>query len=994
MPIYNQYLFFSLFVVSGFSGLIYESIWSHYLKLFLGHAAYAQTLVLAIFMGGMAIGAWISGHYSTRWRSLMLGYAVVELFIGVMAIIFHPTYLSVTEFTFSTFISGFAEAPLLVVAIKWGIAALLILPQSILLGMTFPLMVGGLIRRFPQDPGRMLATLYFTNSLGAVMGVLVSAFVLIPLVGLPGTILSAGIINISLALVVWALIKNHPQENIHTARAPTTVGRSEQLLPLVLMLIASFTGLSSFLYEIGWIRMLTLVLGGTSHSFELMLAAFILGLALGGLWIRNRIDQLANPQQFLGYVQIAMGLGALLSIVLYSYSFDLMSYFLTIVRHNAQSYPLFLLFGAMLAILIMLPATFCAGMTLPLITRLAIKGAQGEKGIGYIYAANTLGAIVGIFMAVHLLLPTIGMKNMIMVGAIIDFALGLYLIGLFAGSKVRSKWVVVIGLMVALLPALFIDLDLKQLTSGVFRYGAAASEMETIYYRDGKTSSVAMQESLQSGKRVLLNNGKPDASIMMLADGVRTKDEDTQILLGALPLMFVPEARSGAVIGLGSGMTTHTLLASPKLEYVDTIEIEEAVIDASRLFLPAVARTYDDPRSQLHVEDAKTFFSMHDKRYDIIISEPPNPWVSGVATLFSQEFYHRIKEHLTTGGIFVQWLHLYEIDMPLVAMVFNALGREFRDYSVFTSNQGDIVIVASADSAVPKISDQALGYSELMPLLSRIDINGPADLAIRALTDKRVLAPLFHLITPQVNSNFFPKLDVLAPKARYMRADARSLIFLKQSTVPILPFLNAAPQQYSAAEVSNNPHLTKVKKQRYSRLVRDLLLSTTGTVMTDDQQYQQAYNQAVLLRHGLFNCSVGDVVNASQSLWDLGLLTTPHLSRQELAPLWDYVANTPCFEMKQSDSELNQWLSLFAGVSKQAHQQIIDVGLDLLKSDTVLDQPDRQLYLLMMIILADVANGGGVEQSNRLWEEWHDFLAKESRHNMVLLHLLVLAGIK
>ena len=168
----------AVFVVSGFTGLIYESIWSHYLKLFLGHAAYAQTLVLAIFMGGMALGSWAVAHYSLRIRQLLWGYVLVEGLIGILGILFHETFVAAVNFSFASVIPALSGA-FSIHAYKWSLAALLILPQSVLLGMTFPLISGGLIRRWPDQPGKTLATLYFTNSLGAAIGVLVSGFVLI-----------------------------------------------------------------------------------------------------------------------------------------------------------------------------------------------------------------------------------------------------------------------------------------------------------------------------------------------------------------------------------------------------------------------------------------------------------------------------------------------------------------------------------------------------------------------------------------------------------------------------------------------------------------------------------------------------------------------------------------------------------------------------------------------------------------------------------------------
>src|SRR5262249_7730833 len=176
----------TVFTLSGFAGLIYESIWSHYLKLFLGHAGYAQTLVLAIFMGGMAIGSWLAARYSRNWRNLLLGYAVTEASIGVLALVFHEIFVTVTEAAFDYILPG-VGAPAMAAAAKWALGTALILPQSVLLGMTFPLMSGGLIRRYPATPGAVLATLYFTNSLGAGIGVLVAGFAMIEHLGLPGT---------------------------------------------------------------------------------------------------------------------------------------------------------------------------------------------------------------------------------------------------------------------------------------------------------------------------------------------------------------------------------------------------------------------------------------------------------------------------------------------------------------------------------------------------------------------------------------------------------------------------------------------------------------------------------------------------------------------------------------------------------------------------------------------------------------------------------------
>ena len=315
-------LYFVIFAISGFSGLIYESIWSHYLKLFLGHAAYAQSLVLIIFMGGMALGAWLASRFSAKSRSPLLLYAAVELIVGLIALLFHDVFTSLIEVFYSSVLPSMGS-PAGGAVLKWLAASILIMPQSVLLGMTFPLMSAGIIRRYPDTPGGSIAMLYFTNSIGAAIGVLASGFWLINLVGLPGTIFSAGLLNILLAITVWVLVRLDPSPS--TKPIPTEAGAEKSASLKKIFLIAAFiTGAASFIYEISWIRMLSLVLGATTHSFELMLSAFITGLAFGGLWIKRRIDRIKSPVRFSGYVQLIMGVLALLTLPVFATSFHWM----------------------------------------------------------------------------------------------------------------------------------------------------------------------------------------------------------------------------------------------------------------------------------------------------------------------------------------------------------------------------------------------------------------------------------------------------------------------------------------------------------------------------------------------------------------------------------------------------------------------------------------------------------------------------------------------
>lgn len=994
MPKSRIYFFFVLFTLSGFSGLIYESIWSHYLKLFLGHAAYAQTLVLAIFMGGMAIGAWLSGLLSIRWRRLLIGYAIVEIIIGFLALVFHTVFIDVTEFTFSTLISGMGDTPLLVIAIKWAIASLLIFPQSVLLGMTFPLMVGGVLRHFPEKPGHTLSMLYFTNSFGAVIGVLTSSFVLIGSVGLPGTMLTAGLINIILALIVWGLAKNYiDPAPLKEKPSPTSAPLNTTVTPQILLLVALLTGLSSFMYEIGWIRMMVFVMGGSTHSFELMLAAFILGIALGGFWIRNRIDQIKDSRVFLGYVQIAMGLAAVLSIWLYQYSFDLMGLLHDVIQRKDSTYPIYLFFSGFIAILIMLPATFCAGMTLPLITRLILRTNKGESGIGFVYSANTLGAIIGIFLSVHLIMPLLGLKNLIGIAAAIDVMLGFYLLGIFSTKTIPTplfrKAFIGVASIVLCVSILVVEFDIKRMASGVFREGKVETAGEVIYFKDGKTGSISVVEYNEFSQRVLVNNGKPDASIAMDPDAERANDEGTQILVGALPFMHHPEAKTAAMIGMGSGMSTHALLASPNLESVDTIEVEAAVFEAARLFLPVVDRAYNDPRSHLFVEDAKTFFSIHEKKYDIVVSEPSNPWVSGVATLFSKEFYNRIKNHIAPGGIFVQWIQLYEIDEELVASIFNALGSEFQDYTLYNSGAGDIIIIASPDRPLTTLNPVALDFPNLKPLLKNSGINNYQDVELHRIGSKRVLAPLFKTLNYNYNSDYFPILDTNASRTRFTGASALQIRGLLLSVIPALNILDRR-LDYPSRQYTASTRVVTSEQRHYLIKLRDRIINYNSARKSNTKREYLLERNATVVRYSFSHCVQGSTQPALDELIKLGFKVVPLLTQAEQKPLWEFIATTSCFTQQEENSELTQWLQLFQAINTSNYKEMSTISKTLLDTKHYNKNIKSLTYLLSIGILGD-AMRGRVDLGTAHWHQWYDKLGREP--DIMLLLILSAAGI-
>ena len=798
-------LLVALFMLSGMAGLIYESIWSRYLGLFVGHSAYAQVIVLVIFLGGMSGGALVVARRSDGIRDPLRAYAWVEAIVGLLGLAFDPLFRVVTAVAYETWFPALAGTPGLTI-VKWSAAGVLILPQSILLGATFPLMSAGVLRLAPKAPGHMLALLYFANSLGAAAGALLSGFFLVGAFGLPGTVATAAMINLAVAGAVIvarrasepvpdAAVQKMPKATATASRVGKEAGPSGAPDLLRLLLIVSFgTAVASFIYEIAWIRMLSLVLGSTTRSFEVMLSAFILGLALGAFWVRSRADRFRSPLEALGVLQWAMGSVALATLPLYMASFHWTSGTLLSLTRDDGGYRVFTLFRYALCLVVMLPATFCAGTTLPLITRTLLAQVRGERAIGLVYGVNTLGSILGAALAGLLLMPLLGLKGLLIAGALIDVGLGVALLSAAGRSATGARRLVpvAVGLTALLVAgALFlVHFDLYLLTSGVYRSGMLADRnaIQVLHYRDGRTATVSVEHYESSQSLTLSTNGKGDASLRLLwmrPEGQRPRtafhsDESTQALAGILTLAHAPGARNAAVIGQGSGMTSHYLLGSPGLEQLTTIEIEPEVIEASRLFLPANRRVFEDPRSRFELDDAKSYFAASQRRFDLIVSEPSNPWVSGVAGLFSAEFYQRIRGNLTPDGVFGQWLHVYELDDDLALSVLAAIHTSFRTYEVFMVGESDMLIVATnraaglvPDWGVIRFPGIAADLSNVHPFT--VDVFEGLRVGGR-----EVFAPLLESGV-RAHSDFFPFLDEGAEKARFLAGTADGFLHLHAS---------------------------------------------------------------------------------------------------------------------------------------------------------------------------------------------------------------------
>ncbi|MBU5638669.1 hypothetical protein KOM00_18230 [Geomonas sp. Red69] len=942
------------------------------MKLFLGHAAYAQTLVLAIFMGGMAIGSWACSRYSTKWKNLLLGYALTEGIIGFCAFIFHGLFTRSIDISYIQIIPQIGT-PAFINVFKWGLSALMILPQSVLLGMTFPLMSSGILRLFPNRPGKTIAMLYFANSIGAAVGVLVSGFILIRVVGLPWTMGIAGFINISLAIIVWTLICKMPSVECRDKEEILVESSLNQNTKLYnFFLVASFvTGAASFIYEIGWIRMLSLVLGTSTHAFELMLSAFILGLAFGGLWIQRCIDKVVNPVMYLSKVQVVMGLLALSTLLFYGNTFEVMQWIVKTIPKSDNGYLLFNLSSSVIAMAIMLPTTFCAGMTLPLITYVLIKQGCGEKSIGAVYATNTIGAITGVFFAIHLGLPLLGLKGLITCGAGLDIVLGIALFWSIAKElkNYRQPAVVsVLGISAIAATLLFVHLNDLNMASGVYRFGQLLSKADhkIIYHKDGKTATVSMLSS-GDGSFALTTNGKADASIMMYKGLEATPDETTMILTAVIPMSLNPQIKTAACIGLGSGLTSQTLLYNPGIIQLDTVEIERGIIDASKHFRPRVELVYTDPRSKIFVDDAKTFFSTYNKKYDLIVSEPSNPWVSGIAGLFSEEFYHIIKNYMNKDGLFVQWIQLYEINTDLIATVLKAVSANFSDFAIYLTDDQNMIIVSKKNGALPEIDSSIFKIPAISSVLQRVHVNGVQDIAIRKIGTKKVLAKMLGTYPNRPNSDYYPILDQNAARTRFLGLTAKDFTSTSHMWLPVLEMLDGQNLKWGNTNVSKSPYLLESKSAVTAMAIRDFFLKGSF-----DPKYGEIpddfVRQAKLVKELFNNCidEQNQYIYAG-SLFVTSIAMIPYLTQNELDSIWKSLEKGTC--TASISPSINKLVHLFKAIGKRDSLAMVTTAKKLLESGNSMT-PSAMKYVLASAMLGSVSRGD-YATSSQFWTKYN-----------------------
>jgi len=521
------------------------------------------------------------------------------------------------------------------------------------------------------------------------------------------------------------------------------------------------------------------------------------------------------------------------------------------------------------------------------------------------------------------------------------------------------------------------------MASGVYRTGTASlpDGAAVAYLRDGKTATISLIEG--NGTVTIATNGKPDASVQM-GPGRATIDESTMVLAAAIPLSMHPHPARVANIGFGSGLTTHTLLTSTRIKRLDSIEIEPLIVEAAiDGFGPRIANVFEDPRSHIVYEDAKTFFATTREPYDLIVSEPSNPWVSGVATLFSDEFYGRITAHLAPDGYFVQWVQVYETNIEVMASVIKALAPHFGAYALYNTDDLNILIVATRGAALPMPQDDLLQSPQLRTELERIGVQSVADIRSRKIGDNATLGPLLQSIPVPANSDYYPFVDLNAPRLRYLGANALELPALTVLPLPFAELIDGAVRREPTVEPTANSSLVRDRFVQRAVAIRDAVASGSLDHL-DPFSARYLWLIGTRAEQCTQKQAQEDWEEAARNISDY---TTAYLNASEVREIWKRVLSSPCYQEVPEEEQI--WAGLYAAIAQRDAAQIVKFGSALIAKQPAF--ADDLSYLTTVTAAAYVRLGEDA-QAHRLLETQWPRLKHAGQFDLALRDVLALTG--
>ena len=687
------------FGVSGATGLVLEVVWVRMLTQVFGSSNLAIATVLGTFMAGLGAGSWLGGKIADRLRRDPLwAYAACELGVAASAALVPLVVLGLPGAN-AWLWGALGDAPLLLASARFGLCALLLIVPTVFMGATLPILSRAAVTSDSELPelGRRVAALYAINTAGAVTGAFAGGIVLLPALGTR----TVGALAIAAALGVAVVAASLARRG--RGRAPVRIddagppaaaaSRRDHIDGWIAVGAFALSGGLAMVMQVLLSRAMALVLGSAIQSFTLVLVVFLVGISAGAGILGRRASRSVDPLGWLGATLAGVGAAALL--VLWALPSLPELYFDLVQASGAGLDSLAGIGVRALVVAVIAPVTFFLGAMMPLAVRAYARSSRSVGAdVGFAYMLNTAGAVIGSIAGGFAVLPLAGLGGGLLGCGVIALVAAL-VVGLRARTRALD-WGTRIAVAAAVMLAFAASgADVTALSWGQYQnlgageYQRGGRDHELLFYRDGRASTVTVIRH-ESGAVSLLNNGKPDGSSY-------PSDTRMQIMLGLLPALLHEGERARAlVIGYGTGITAGALTRAPHVDSVDTVELEAAVYEAAdRHFARFNHDAHRDPTVRRFVGDGRNFLAARGGAYDIIVSEPPNPWVAGVANLFSHELYQTAADHLAPGGVFCQWVQLYTIRPETVRKMYRTFHATFPNVVVFRINPFETILIGT-----------------------------------------------------------------------------------------------------------------------------------------------------------------------------------------------------------------------------------------------------------------------------------------------------------
>jgi spermidine synthase len=694
-----SWLFLIAYLCSGLAGLVYEVAWTRLLTLYIGHTTAAASAVVAAFLGGLAIGAAVGGRIASAHspRKCLQAYVALEIAVVILALLL-PLELQLfgpgLRWAYRDGAGGASFAVFRILS-----CIVMVMLPALALGATFPMAIRWFARG-SAEPARQSSTLYFVNTIGAAAGSLLAGFLLIPWIGMSGTIYVAAAATTLAALLAFAALAKSGDAPVIDAPPALSGAAARQVRRRgmdgwLVILILGVSGFAALVHEIAWTRILSLILGPTTYAFAATLAAVIAGVAIGsgvGTWLVATRAAKAG-----GMLAMTLSMAAVTASWTYAAAGSRIP--MMVARHvaEAQDFDASLLQGVLLTMALILPTSACLGAAFPLVLSLAddrVHAAPGRFGI--VYAINTIGSVAGSLAAGFVFIPAFGVQPTLWIvsGCLIVATLVLIASGALSGTS-RLAGIATVAIAV-LLVVTSPPWDRELMASGVYMYAPYVPkdlDLETqlkagelLYYEEGAAATVSVKKL--TGTTTLAVDGKTDAS--------NRGDMLTQKLIAHLPLLLHKDPKDVFIVGLGSGMTAGAALAHP-IARADVIEISPEVVKASDYFKTENRNALADRRTNLIVGDGRSHLALSERKYDVIVSEPSNPWIAGVSSLFTREFFESARARLAPGGVMCQWANAYNISEPDLKSIVATFMSVFPNGTVWLVGADDVLLLAALE---------------------------------------------------------------------------------------------------------------------------------------------------------------------------------------------------------------------------------------------------------------------------------------------------------